>query len=116
MNELPPQVQNMLAQLQQLQQQLQSVVSQKLQVEALKKETEDSLNEVQNVSEDVPLYKATGSILVKVEKGNLLEELEEKKATYEVRLNALKRQEEKLRERLKDMQEKIQSMLSPQAG
>lgn len=116
MNELPPQVQNMLAQLQQLQQQLQSVVSQKLQVETLKKETEDSLSEVQNVSDDIPLYKAIGSILVKVEKGKLIEELEEKKATYEVRLNALKRQEEKLRERMSDMQKKIQSMLSPTAG
>jgi len=116
MNELPQQVQNMLAQLQQLQQQLQSVVNQKMQVEAMKKEAEDSLEEVQNASDDAPLYKAAGSVLVKVEKAKLLEELEEKKATYEVRLNALTKQEGKLRERLTEMQNKIQSMLSPQAG
>jgi prefoldin beta subunit len=85
-------------------------------VEALKREAEESLKEVQDVSEDIPLYKSAGSVLVKINKGRLVDELEEKKATYEVRFNALAKQEEKLRDRLSELQKKIQSMLSPQAG
>jgi prefoldin beta subunit len=106
----------MVAQLQQLQQQLQAVVTQKAQVDAMLRESEVALEEVQNVSENTPLFKVAGSILVKVEKEKLLKELQEKKETYELRLKALERQEEKLRERLTEMQKKIQSLLALQAG
>jgi prefoldin beta subunit len=68
------------------------------------------------VDENVPLFKVAGSVLVKVEKERLINELEEKKTTYELRFKALERQEQKLRERLSEMQKKIQSILSPQAG
>ena len=116
MSELPPQVQNMVAQMQQIQQQLQAIAAQKVQVEALLKETEASLEEVQKASEDTPIFKAAGSILVKVDKETLLKELQEKKETYEIRIKTLERREERLKERLTEMHKKIQSMLSPQAG
>ncbi len=116
MGELPPQVQNMVAQMQQVQQQLQAVISQRLQVEALLKEVNEAIEEVKKVSEDTPLYKVVGSILVKASKSEVVKDLEEKKETYEVRINTLKRQEDRLKERLTEIQKKLQSMLSPQAG
>jgi prefoldin beta subunit len=116
MSELPPQVQNMVAQLQQIQQQLQAVAAQKAQVEALLKETEASLEEVQKASEDTPIFKTAGNVLVRVDKESLLKELQEKKDTYEIRLKTLERQEERLKERLTEMHKKIQSLLGPQTG
>jgi len=116
MGELPPQVQNMVAQLQQLQQQLQAVVTQRAQVEALLRDAEQALEEVNKVGEDTPIYKAVGNILVKESKEKIVKELTEKKETYEIRIKTLQRQEEKLRERFAETQKKLQSLLSPQAG
>lgn len=115
--ELPPQVQNMIAQLQTVQQQLQMVVSQKVQLESTLKEIENAIKEVEKVEEDTPIYKSVGTVLVKTKKEEVLKELNERKETIEVRIRALSRQEEKLRERLKELQEKVKSMLSGvQAG
>ncbi len=116
MEELPPQVQNMIAQLQQLQQQLQAVVTQKLQVESMLKESSAALEEVQNAPDDTPIFKVAGNVLVKVEKEKVIKELQEKKESYEIRLKALERQEERLKERIDEMQKKIRSMLVTRAG
>jgi prefoldin beta subunit len=116
MGELPPQVQNMLAQLQQLQQQLQVVVTQKVQLENSLKETENAIQEVEKAGEDATIFKTVGTILVKTSKEDILKELKEKKDTFEIRIKALERQEERLKERLQEMQKKIQSLLGPQAG
>ncbi|MFO7966966.1 MAG: prefoldin subunit beta [Archaeoglobaceae archaeon] len=112
MKDLPPDAQNMLSQLQQLQQQLQSVMNQKRQAEAYQQEAEEALEEVQNVGGEVPMYKATGNVLVKAEKDKLVSELEEKKETYGLRVKTLERQENKLREKLEELQNKLQSMFS----
>ncbi len=116
MGELPPQVQNLVAQLQQLQQQLQAVITQRAQVEALLRDTEQALEELQKVDDDTPVYKAVGNVLVKEKRENVIKELTEKKETYEIRIKTLQRQEEKLRERFAETQQKLQNMLSPQAG
>ncbi len=116
MSELPPQVQNLVAQLQQLQQQLQAVITQRTQVEALLRETERALQELEKVGDDAAIYRAVGSILIKEEKEKVVKDLTEKKETYEIRIKTLQRQEERLRERFAETQKKLQSMLSPQAG
>ena len=117
MGELPPQVQNMIAQLQQVQQQLQMVVTQKAQLENSIKEVEDAIKEVEKAKDDDPIFKAVGTVLVKTKKEEILKELKEKKETFEIRIKTLTRQEEKLKERLQELQKKIKSMLSGvQAG
>lgn len=116
MSELPPQVQNLVAQLQQLQQQLQAIISQRAQVEALLRDTEQALEELQKIDDDSTVYKAVGNVLVKEKKGNVVKELTEKKETYEIRIKTLQRQEERLRERFAETHKKLQGMLNPQAG
>ena len=107
----------MIAQLQTVQQQLQMVVSQKLQLENALKEIEEAIKEVEKASEDTPIYKTVGTVLVKTKKDEILKELNEKKETIEVRIRALSRQEEKLKDRLQELQNKVKSMLSGvQAG
>ncbi len=113
--ELPPQLQNMVAQLQQLQQQLQIVMNQRLQLDSALKETEMALEELQK-KEDAVVYKTVGGILIQTNKDEMVKELEEKTETLKIRIKTLERQEEKLKERLMELQKKVQSMLGPQAG
>ncbi|MEM4156310.1 MAG: prefoldin subunit beta [Archaeoglobaceae archaeon] len=116
MSEFPPQVQKLVAQLQQIQQQLQLVVNQKAQIEAMFEETKQALEELQNVSEETPIYKAVGSILVREGKEKVVRELNEKKESFEIRIKTLERQEERLKERFAELQKKLQGLLGQQAG
>ncbi|MEM0350962.1 MAG: prefoldin subunit beta [Archaeoglobaceae archaeon] len=116
MSELPPQVQNLIAQLQQVQQQLQLVITQKAQLEALLEETKQALSELEKVDENTPIYKTVGSILVKESKEKVVKELMERSDSYDIRIKTLTRQEERLRERFAELQKKIQSLLGQQAG
>lgn len=109
--ELPPQVQEELARLQQLQQTLQAVVAQKQQLEIEMTETDRALSELEKVTGEAPVYKSVGSILVKADKEALLTELKEKKELLNTRVTVLGRQEERTRERIKEVQQKLQERL-----
>jgi prefoldin beta subunit len=109
--ELPPQVQEQLVRLQQLQQTLQSVVTQKQQLELELNETDKALSELEKSTDETPVYKSVGSILVKSNKQTLLGELKERKELLTTRVTVLGKQEERTRERLKEVQEKLQERL-----
>jgi prefoldin beta subunit len=109
--ELPPQLQEQLVRLQQLQQTLQSVAGQKQQVELELSETDKALAELEKSTEDTPVYKSVGSILVKSNKSTLLSELKERKELLTTRVTVLGKQEDRTRERLKEVQEKLQERL-----
>jgi prefoldin beta subunit len=109
--ELPPQVQEQLVRLQQLQQTLQSVVTQKQQLELELSETDKALAELEKSTDETPVYKSVGSILVKSNRQNLLTELKERKELLTTRVTVLGKQEERTRERLKEVQEKLQERL-----
>ena len=109
--ELPPQVQEQLVRLQQLQQTLQSVASQKQQLDAELNETDKALAELEKSTDETPVYKSVGSILVKSNRQNLLTELKERKELLTTRVTVLGKQEERTRERLKEAQEKLQERL-----
>ena len=109
--ELPPQVQEQLVRFQQLQQTLQSVASQKQQLDAELNETDKALAELEKSTDETPVYKSVGSILVKSNRQNLLTELKERKELLTTRVTVLGKQEERTRERLKEAQEKLQVRL-----
>jgi len=109
--ELPPQVQEQLVRFQQLQQTLQSVASQKQQLEAELNETGKALAELEKSTDETPVYKSVGSILVKSNRQTLLTELKERKELLTTRVTVLGKQEERTRERLKEAQEKLQERL-----
>jgi prefoldin beta subunit len=114
--ELPPQVQEELVRLQQLQQTLQAVVAQKQQLEMDMTETDRALTELEKVAGETPVYKSVGSILVKADKQVLLSELKERKELLNTRVTVLGRQEERTRERIKDIQQKLQEKLRAPQG
>jgi prefoldin beta subunit len=110
---LPPQVQERLLRLQQLQQTLQSVLGQKQQVELEQMETNQALEELQKLTDDAVIYKATGSLLIKSEKTKVTTELNERKELLTTRVTVLGKQEERVRAQLKDLQTKLQQDLNP---
>lgn len=114
--ELPPQIQEQLVRLQQLQQTLQSVVTQKQQLELELNETDKALSELEKSTDDTPVYKSVGSILVKSERQKLLVELKERKELLTTRVTVLGKQEERTRERLKEVQERLQERLQGSKG
>jgi prefoldin beta subunit len=109
--ELPPQLQEQLVRLQQLQQTLQTVATQKQQVELELSETDKALSELDKSTDDTPVYKSVGSILVKSNRQTLMTELKERKELLNTRVTVLGKQEERTRERLKEVQEKLQERL-----
>lgn len=116
MQNIPPQVQQMLGQLESYQQQLQLVVQQKQKVQLDLSDAKKALEEVEKVEEGTPVYKTVGTLIVKTEKAKAVEELKEKIETLEVRLRALERQEQKLNETLRELTQKIQGALRGVAG
>lgn len=109
--ELPPQIQNQLAQLQQLQQQAQAVMTQKAQIEGLIRETEAALKELEKSPDDAVIYKSVGELLFKSEKPKLLEELKERKDMMDIRLKTMAKQEERIQGRFNQLQEQLKMSL-----
>lgn len=74
-------------------------------------ETDKALSELDKSTDETPVYKSVGSILVKSSRQTLLTELKERKELLNTRVTVLGKQEERARERLKEVQEKLQERL-----
>ncbi|MFA5772170.1 MAG: prefoldin subunit beta [Thermoplasmata archaeon] len=106
--ELPPKIQNQIAQLQQLQQQTQMAMNQKYQMEVRLSEVKAAVDELQKPSENRVIYKGIGDLMVKVENvDELSKELSEEKETIPIRIKTLENQEKQMKEKLKALQEQI---------
>jgi prefoldin beta subunit len=109
--ELPPQIQEQFARFQQMQQTLQAVASQKQQLELELAETEKGIDELEKIDDTSPVYKSTGNILIKVERGKMLDELKEKKELLTTRVSVLSKQEERAKSKVMELQTKLQDRL-----
>jgi len=110
---LPPQIQERLVKMQRLQQTLQSILAQKQQVDVESSETEQALGELQKMTDDAVIYKAMGTILVKTERTKMVTELTERKDLLSTRVTVLGKQEERLRNQLKDIETQLRQDLNP---
>ncbi len=109
--QIPPVVQEQLAKLQQTQQNFQSILMQKQQLESVKLETEIALEELKKASDDESVFKHAGSIMIKSNKKDLIEELEEQIELAKTKASLLVKQEERLKITLKEQETKIQEMI-----
>ena len=109
--QIPPMVQEQLAKLQQTQQNLQMIMAQKQQLELDQLETEKALVELNKANDDDAVFKHAGTILIKSNKKDLVEELEEKKELAKTKASLLAKQEERLKTGLKEQETKIQEMI-----
>ena len=109
--QIPPMGQEQLSKLQQTQQNLQMIMAQKQQLELEQLETEKALTELNKANDDDAVFKSAGTILIKSNKKDLIEELEEKKELAKTKASLLAKQEERLKTGLKEQETKIQEMI-----
>ncbi len=121
---LPAKLQNDLRQFQRLQQDLSVLDQQRGQMDLKLRETNHTLEELKALPEDAVIYRSVGNLLVKA-KGRAEVEgiLTEEKETLEVRVKALERQVNHLKERYETMQQELSRALqaagvmeSPETG
>ena len=111
--QIPPLVQEQLAKLQQTQQNLQSILMQIQQLESEKHETEKALEELKKASDDESVFKHAGTIMIKSNKKDLIDELEEQIELAKTKASLLVKQEERLKIALKEQETKIQEIMRP---
>lgn len=109
---LPPAAQQLLIQLQTFQQQYQTVAIQKESLVIQKLELDKALDELGKTGDREEVFKAVGPVLIRSTKPSLGKELSEKRETVEARLKSVDAQEKKLREKINEVQSKLQSMLA----
>jgi len=111
--QIPPLVQEHLARLQQTQQNFQSIMMQKQQLESEKLETEKALEELKKAGDDESVFKHAGTIKIKSNKKDLIDELEEHIELAKTKASLLVKQEERLKIALKEQETKIQEIMRP---
>jgi len=109
--QIPPLVQEHLARLQQTQQNFQSIMMQKQQLESEKLETEKALEELKKASDDESVFKHAGTIMIKSNKKDLIDELEEHVELAKTKASLLVKQEERLKITLIEQETKIQEIM-----
>lgn len=93
------------------------ISSQRMAMEAQLKEIEYALENLEKVSDDAPLYKNIGSILVKAEnKKGVVDELKEKKETLDIRVKTLQKQGDQLKEKYEALSKKLSKALKEFQG
>jgi len=109
---LPAKLQNDIRQFQRLQQELGAIQQQRLQVDLKLREVTHTLEELKTLPEDVVVYRPIGGLLVRAKNRKEVEDLlTEEKETAEVRLKAVERQENHLKERYTSMQQDLTQAL-----
>jgi prefoldin beta subunit len=115
--EVSPQLQDQITRLQQARSQLQMITQQRQQVEMQLKEVEEALQEVGAVSDKTPIYKSIGSLLIKTKgKSDIQKELAASKESLSLRKTTLEKQEGRSREKLNELQSKLESALKLAGG
>lgn len=109
--EISPQAQNQLAQLQQIQAQAQALSGQKAQMRHLLGEADAALGELEKLSDSDVIYKNVGEILIKTDVTSTKESLIEKKETLGLRVTAIERQEERINQRFKQLEEQLKQSM-----
>lgn len=109
---IPAKLQNDLRQFQRLQQDLSGVAQQRLQMDLKLRETTRTLEDLKTLPEDATVYRPIGGLLVKAKDRAEVEGiLTEEKETLEVRVKALERQENHLKEKYTEMQKELSEAL-----
>ena len=105
---IPAKLQNDIKQFQRVQQDLATVSQQRLQMDLKLREIKHTLEEIKGLPEGTPLYRPIGGLLARAkDRGEVEHLLTEDQETLEVRVKAMERQENALKERYQTMQREI---------
>ena len=112
---IPAKLQNDIKQFQRLQQELGGIQQQRLQIDLRVRELGHTIEELKDLPDDSVVYRPIGGLLVRAKNKKEVEELlTEDKETLEVRLKAIERQENHLKERYSTMQQELTQALQAQ--
>ena len=111
--EMSKQLQDQINRLQQMRMQLQMIMQQRQQIDLRLKETQEALEELDKTDEKTPVYKSVGAILIKTKgKDEVIKELKTTKESLELRKSTLEKQEGRTKEKLNELQSKVQNALN----
>jgi prefoldin beta subunit len=110
-NEVPPWLREQLARFEQLQQNLQAILASKQQIDVESSEVDRAIAELKKAAETDTVYKSAGNILVKSKKEDLMKDLEERKELANTRDTVLAKQEQRVRESIKELSTKLEGAL-----
>lgn len=108
---LSPAAQQAIIQLQTFQQQSNALALQRESLTIQKIEVERAIEELKKTTDKEDVFKAVGPVLIKSTKAALIKELGEKKETADLRLKNIEKQDAKIHEKVKEIQESLNSML-----
>ncbi len=118
---MPPQpqisheMQQKIREFQEAQQQARVLMSQKYQIEIQLKEAQNALDELEKAG-NTEVHKIVGQILIKADKNAVQADLKEKVETLGLRLKTFDKQEKKIMEKAKTLQEDLQKGLAGLQG
>lgn len=108
MNNVSKETEQKISQLQLIEQNLQNFLIQKQHLQTQLMEIESALKELEKVS---MAYKIVGNIMIKSNREDLEKELEQKRNMINLKLKNLEKQEERIKERAKKLQEEVLSVI-----
>jgi prefoldin beta subunit len=108
--ELPPWLREQVSRLQQLQQNLQAIMMKKQQIEQEIAGTDRILEEIKKIDGDNKIYKRYDNLLIKSKREDILKEFKEKKVTLNTRMLVVEKQESRVNDNLKEVENKIIKM------
>ena len=115
--EIPRQLQDQVNRLQQLKMQLQMVMQQRQQVDLRLKEIVEALEELDKADAKTHVYKSVGSILIKTKgKSEVIKDLKSNKESMDIRKTTLDKQEGRTKEKLNELQSKVQNAINLSGG
>ena len=107
---LPPWIREQISRLQQIQQNLQAIMMKKQQIEQEIAETDRILEEIKKIDGDNKVYKRYDNLLIKSKREDILKEFKEKKVTLNTRMLVVEKQESRVNDNLKEVEDKIIKM------
>ena len=107
-NKISKEAEEKIADIQLLEQNLQNFLMQKQTLQAQLIETDSAFDELDKSDTS---YKIIGNIMVKSDKKELKDQLEQKKNIIELRIKSIEKQEEKIREKMKKLQSEVMSQM-----
>jgi len=111
--EVSKQLQDQITRLQQMRGQLQMITQQRQQVEIRLREIEEALSELEKTDSKTSVYKSVGAVLIKTKgKSEVTKELKSNKESLELRKSTLDKQEGRTKEKLTELQSKVQNAFS----
>src|SRR5215218_7611605 len=107
---LPPWIREQISRLQQIQQNLQAIMMKKQQIEQEIAEIDTILEEIKKIDGDNKVYKKYDNLLIKSKGEDILKEFKEKKVTLNTRMLVVEKQESRVKDNLKEVENKIIKM------